>query len=89
MATSDRLRLDVGERSPTARLYLMARRANRFDDRALVDFVNEGAISTGEFGGYLIALFEFRTRPPLLTTAKPQKDGDQQPDAGGVWFYRS
>jgi hypothetical protein len=55
LVSSDRLRLDVAI-SPLREIYSWAG-ANRFDDRGLLDIVTEGAVSTGEFGGYLSSLF--------------------------------
>ena len=55
LVSSDRLRLDVAI-SPLREIYSWAG-ANRFDDRDLLDIVTEGAVSTGEFGGYLSSLF--------------------------------
>ena len=53
--SSDRLRLDVAI-SPLREIYSWAG-ANGFDDHDLLDIVTEGAVSTGEFGGYLSSLF--------------------------------
>jgi len=51
----DRLRLDVAI-SPTREMYAW-HGAKEFDDRDLLDIVNEGAISTGEFGAHISNLF--------------------------------
>jgi hypothetical protein len=55
LATSDRLRLDVGVGS-TVEMYSWVGE-NRFDDRDLLDMVHEGAISTGSFAAFLTAVF--------------------------------
>lgn len=55
LVSSDRLRLDVAI-SPVREIYSWVG-ANRFDDRDLLDIVTEGAVSTGEFGGYLSSIF--------------------------------
>jgi hypothetical protein len=51
----DRLRLDVAI-SPLREMYAWYG-AKEFDDRDLLDIVNDGAISTGEFGGHVSNLF--------------------------------
>ena len=55
LATSDRLRLDVGIAS-NVEMYSWVGES-RFDDRDLLDIVREGAISTGSFAAFLVAIF--------------------------------
>lgn len=55
LTTSDRLRLDVAMTS-TREMYAWAGQSS-FDDRDLLDMVEEGAISTGSFTAYLTAIF--------------------------------
>jgi len=55
LATSDRLRLDVGMASG-GELYAWVGES-RFDDRDLLDMVHEGPISTGSFAAFLTAIF--------------------------------
>jgi hypothetical protein len=55
LATSDRLRMDVGM-APAREMYSWVGE-NRFDNRELADMVKEGATATGSFAGYLAAIF--------------------------------
>ena len=55
LSTQDRLRLDVAI-SPTREMFAW-HGAKEFDDRDLLDIVDDGAISTGEFGGHISNLF--------------------------------
>lgn len=55
LATSDRLRMDVGM-APAREMYSWVGE-NRFDNRELADMVKEGATGTGSFAGYLAAIF--------------------------------
>ena len=55
LQVQDRLRLDVAI-SPTREMYAW-HGAKEFDDRDLLDIVNDGAISTGEFGAHISNLF--------------------------------
>lgn len=67
---SDRLRLDVAV-SPRREIYSW-HGADRFDDRDLLDIVDDGAISTGEFAGYLTNIF--RTSAANFTYNGDHKD---------------
>lgn len=55
LATSDRLRLDVAQ-GANREMYSWVGE-NRFDDRNLTDMVRDGAISDGNFTGYLSIIF--------------------------------
>jgi hypothetical protein len=55
LSSSDRLRLDVAI-APTREIFSW-HGADRFDDRDLLDMVDEGAVSTGEFGAFLSDIF--------------------------------
>src|SRR5579862_6109943 len=55
MTSSDRLRLDVAMTS-TVEMYSWVGRS-QFDDRSLLDLVDNGAISTGNFAGFLNMIF--------------------------------
>jgi hypothetical protein len=55
LATSDRLRMDVGM-AASGEMYSWVGES-RFDDRDLFDMVKEGAMSTGSFASFLIAIF--------------------------------
>jgi hypothetical protein len=72
LATSDRLRLDVGMAS-SGELYAWVGES-RFDDRDLLDMVHEGAISTGSFAAFLVSIF--RTEDASFTyDGETTKDG--------------
>jgi hypothetical protein len=55
LISTDRLRLDVAM-AANVEMYSWVGEG-RFDDRDLLDMVNDGAISSGSFGSYLTALF--------------------------------
>ena len=63
LASTDRLRLDVGM-AAAAEMYSWAGES-RFDDRDLLDMVHEGAISTGSFAAFLTSIF--RTEAATFT----------------------
>lgn len=75
LATSDRLRLDVGMAS-SGELYAWVGES-RFDDRDLLDMVHEGAISTGSFAAFLTSIF--RTEDASFTY-----DGETTEDGRAV-----
>jgi hypothetical protein len=55
LTASDRLRVDVAV-APTREMYAWAG-SDHFDDRDLLDIIGDGAISTGEFAGFLANIF--------------------------------
>lgn len=72
LSSSDRLRFDVAM-GATGEMYSWVG-ASRFNDRDLLDMVDEGAISTGSFAAFLTAIF--RTADASFTyNGETSKDG--------------